>query len=284
MEYTREGSEKPSGLALLFAHQISTFTAEFVMNLLFTRPIIFFDLETTGTDFVHDRVVQISALKLYTDLSEEVRTRLINPGMPIPHAASEIHGIYDEHVKDQPRFADIAKSLNEFFHDCDIAGYNSNSFDIPFLVEEFARCGIEFPSPDAKLIDVCTIFKKKEERTLAAAMKFYCDKPHDEAHNAEADVRATLDVFKAQLSRYKDIGTTTAQLHEFCSRGDIVDYARRLALNENNEIVFNFGKNKGKPVKDDLEYIRWMLESDFPEGTKMILRRILAEQEKNFVR
>lgn len=245
------------------------------MNLLFTRPIIFFDLETTGTDFVQDRVVQIAVLKLDTDLSEEVRTRLINPGIPIPKAASEVHGIYDDDVKDKPRFSEIAKSLSDFFVDCDIAGYNSNSFDIPFLVEEFARCGIEFPSPDAKLIDVCTIFKKKEERTLSAAMKFYCDKTHDDAHDAEADVRATLDVFKAQLARYNDIGTTAAELHEFCRRGEIVDYARKLAKNEQGEIVFNFGKNKGKPVTEDLDYARWILESDFPEGTKMALRRVL---------
>ncbi|MEK7250044.1 MAG: 3'-5' exonuclease, partial [Bacteroidota bacterium] len=123
------------------------------MNLLFNRPIVFFDLETTGTDFVQDRVVQVSVLKLYTDLSEEVRTRLVNPGMKIPKAASEVHGIYDNDVKDQPRFTEIAKSLNEFFVGCDIAGYNSNNFDVPFLVEEFARCGIEFPEADTKLID-----------------------------------------------------------------------------------------------------------------------------------
>jgi DNA polymerase-3 subunit epsilon len=248
------------------------------MNLLFTRPIIFFDLETTGTDFVQDRVVQISVLKLYTDLTEEVRTRLINPGIPIPKAASEVHGIYDGDVKDQPRFGEIARSLSEFFLDCDIAGYNSNSFDIPFLVEEFARCGIEFPSSDAKLIDVCTIFKKKEERTLSAAMKFYCDKDHDAAHDAEADVRATLDVFIHQLERYPDIGTTPDELHVFCSRGEIVDYARKLAKNEAGEIVFNFGQHKGKPVAQHREYVEWMLEGDFPEGTKAILRKTLNEQ------
>lgn len=247
------------------------------MNFLFSRPIVFFDLETTGTDFVQDRVVQIAVLKLFTDLSEEVRTRLVNPGIPIPKGASAIHGIYDDDVKDKPRFSEIAKSLSEFFVDCDIAGYNSNNFDIPFLVEEFARCGIEFPPSNAKLIDVCTIFKKKEERTLSAAMKFYCDKSHDDAHDAEADVRATLEIFRAQLNRYKDIGTTAAELHEFCSRGEIVDYARKLALNDNGEVTFNFGKNKGKPVKDDADYIRWILENDFPEGTKIVLRKILTE-------
>jgi DNA polymerase-3 subunit epsilon len=251
------------------------------MNLLFTRPIVFFDLETTGTDFVQDRVVQIAVLKLFTDLTEEVRTRLVNPGVSIPKGASEIHGIYDDDVKDKPRFAEIAKSLSEFFEDCDLAGYNSNNFDIPFLVEEFARCGIEFPSSEAKLIDVCTIFKKKEERTLSAAMKFYCDKSHDDAHDAEADVRATLDVFKAQLARYKDIGATAAELHDFCSRGEIVDYARKLAKNEEGEIVFNFGKNKGKAVRKDLDYARWMLESDFPEGTKNVLRRIVDQSQPN---
>ena len=249
------------------------------MNLLFTRPIVFFDLETTGTDFVKDRIIQISTLKLYTDLSEEIRTRLINPGIPIPMSASTIHGIHDDDVKDKPRFPEIAESLVEFFVDSDLAGYNSNAFDIPFLVEEFARCGIEFPTPAARLIDVCTIFKKKEERTLSAAMKFYCDKNHDEAHNAEADVKATVEVFKSQLGRYKDIGTTTSELHDFCSRGEIVDYARKLAKNEEGEIVFNFGKNKGKVVRKDLDYARWVLDSDFPEATKIKIRRIINQKD-----
>ena len=250
------------------------------MNLLFTRPIVFFDLETTGTDFVQDRVVQVSVLKLSTDLSEEVRTRLVNPGMKIPKAASEVHGIYDNDVKDQPRFTEIAKSLNEFFVGCDIAGYNSNNFDVPFLVEEFARCGIEFPEADTKLIDVCTIFKRKEERTLTAAYKFYCDKILENAHDAEADVRATLEVFKGQLARYEDLGSSSLEeLHAYCNRDGIVDYARKLARNEVGEIVFNFGKHKGEVVAKRLDYARWMIDSDFPEGTKMVLRKILKKIE-----
>ncbi|MBI5471754.1 MAG: 3'-5' exonuclease [Ignavibacteriae bacterium] len=249
------------------------------MKLRLDRPLVFFDLETTGTDFVSDRVVQISVMKVHPDESEETRTRLINPGIPIPKAASDIHGITDDDVRDQPPFRTVAKGLVEFLSRSDIAGYNSNGFDIPFLVEEFARCGIEFPHPDARLIDVCTIFKRKEERTLSAAYKFYCDKIHEHAHDAEADVRVTFEVFKGQLDRYPDLGCASMkELHDFCARDNIVDYARKLSLNEAGEIVFNFGKHKGAPVLGQLDYARWMVENDFPEGTKMILRKLMSQQ------
>ena len=250
-----------------------------MLNLLLTRPLIFFDLETTGTDFVSDRIVQISVLKLFPDKSEEIRTRMVNPGRPIPKAATDVHGISDEDVKDQPKFREIAKGLFQFISDCDIAGYNSNNFDIPFLVEEFARCGIEFPEEGIKLIDICTIFKRKEERTLTAAYKFYCDKTLDNAHDAEADVRATLEVFRGQLERYADLSSATLEeLHKFCNREGLVDYARKLTKNEAEETVFNFGKHKGEPVLSQPDYVQWMIEGDFPEGTKMILRKIGQQQ------
>ena len=249
------------------------------MKLHLDRPLVFFDLETTGTDFVADRIVQISVLKIFPDMSEESRTRLINPGIPIPKEASDIHGITDNEVKYQPTFRAVARGVFEFLSGSDIAGYNSNNFDIPFLVEEFARCAIEFPQPDARLIDVCTIFKRKEERTLTAAYEFYCDKILEHAHDAEADVRATFEVFKGQLERYADLGHASVQeLHDYCTRDGLVDYARKLAVNEAGEIVFNFGKHKGQPVLAQLEYARWMVENDFPEGTKMILRRIMSQQ------
>jgi DNA polymerase-3 subunit epsilon len=249
------------------------------MTLRLTRPLVFFDLETTGKDFVTDRIVQISVLKVFPDSSEETRTRLINPGIPIPAEATAVHGITDDDVKNQPRFREIARSLYEFFSGCDIAGYNSNAFDVPFLAEEFARCGMEFPQEGTRLIDVCTIFKRKEERTLAAAYKFYCGKTLQNAHNAEADVRATYEVFQGQLTRYEDIGSFSLdELHAYCTRGDTVDYARNLVRNEKGEIVFNFGKHKGEPVTHHPDYAQWMLENDFPEGTKMILRKILDGQ------
>lgn len=250
------------------------------MNLLLTRPLIFFDLETTGTDFVSDRVVQISVLKVFPDKSEEIRTRLVHPDRPIPKSASDIHGITDDDVKDQPKFREIAKGLFQFISGCDIAGYNSNNFDIPFLVEEFARCRIEFPEEGTKLIDICTIFKRKEERTLTAAYKFYCDKTLENAHNAEADVRATLEVFRGQLERYVDLSTASLEeLHTFCNREGTVDYARKLAKNEAGETVFNFGKHKGEPVLSRPDYVQWMIDGDFPEGTKIILRKIVSQQK-----
>ncbi len=251
-----------------------------MLNLLLTRPLIFFDLETTGTDFVADRIVQISVLKLFPDKSEEIRTRLVNPGRPIPHGATEVHGITEDDVQNQPTFREIAKGLFQFICGCDIAGYNSNNFDIPFLVEEFARCGIEFPEDGTKLIDVCTIFKRKEERTLTAAYKFYCNKDLENAHSAEADVRATFEVFRGQLERYEDLTSATLEdLHKFCNRDGLVDYARKLMKNEAGETVFNFGKHKGEPVLSRPDYVQWMIEGDFPEGTKMILRKLIGSQQ-----
>lgn len=248
------------------------------MKLQLIRPVVFFDLETTGTDIAKDRIVQIAVLKLHTDGSEDAKSRLINPGMPIPEAATRIHHITDAEVAGAPRFAERAKSLSEFFRGADIAGFNSNRFDLPILVEEFARCGIAFPDADAKLIDVQTIYHRKEERTLGAAYRFYCNKSLEGAHNAAADVRATLEVFREQLERYDDIGRTVEELHAYCNSDAIVDYGRKLARNERGEIIYAFGRHKGKPVLDDPRYAEWMLEEDFPQSTKIVLRRILSER------
>jgi DNA polymerase-3 subunit epsilon len=249
------------------------------MKLTLKRPLVFFDLETTGTDIARDRIVQIAVLKLDPDGGEEVRTRLINPGIPIPATATEVHHITNEAVADKPKFRDIAKGLAEFFRGADIAGFNSNRFDIPILVEEFGRCSIPFPDQDAKLVDVQVIYHRKEERTLAAAYKFYCSKTLEGAHDAEADVRATLEVFERQLERYDDIGTTLEELHRYSNSDAIVDYARKLMRNEKGEILYAFGKNRGKRVLDDPGYAEWMLDGDFPESTKNVLRRLLAERE-----
>ena len=245
------------------------------MKLQLTRPLAFFDLETTGTDIVHDRIVQISVLKIHPDGLEEARTRLINPECLIPPGATAIHGISDADVVSQPTFRSVAASLLQFLSGCDLAGFNSNRFDLPLLVEEFARCSIAFPETGCRLIDVQTIFHKKEERTLSAAYKFYCNKMHTDAHDAEADVRATFEVFKSQLARYEDLGATLDEVHNFCNPLVVVDFARYLSMNESGEAVFNFGKHKGKPVLQEPDYARWMLEGEFPEATKMVLRRIL---------
>lgn len=249
------------------------------MTLKLKRPLVFFDLETTGTDIARDRIVQIAILKLHPDGGEDEKTRLINPGMPIPATATAVHHITDETVADKPKFRDIAKGLAEIFRGGDIAGFNSNRFDIPILVEEFGRCSIPFPDPDAKLIDVQVIYHRKEERTLAAAYKFYCGKVLAGAHDAEADVKATLEVFKEQIEKYDDIGNTPEELHRYCNSDAIVDYARKLMRNEKGEIVYAFGKNRGKPVLDDPGYAEWMLEGDFAESTKNVLRRLLAGKE-----
>lgn len=246
------------------------------MRLELTRPLVFFDIETTGTDIVTDRIVQIAALKLFPDMSEEVRTDLVNPRRPIPPQATMIHGITDADVAGAPPFAGVATSLFQFFSGCDVAGFNSNRFDLPIVVEEFARCNVVFPEQDCKLIDVQTIFHKKEERTLSAAFKFYCGKTLANAHNAEADVRATLEVFKGQLERYDDLGATVADVHAFCNPEAVIDFARYLSKDKKGNIVYNFGKYKGKPVAQELDYARWMLRGEFPEATKLILRRLIT--------
>jgi DNA polymerase-3 subunit epsilon len=245
------------------------------MKLSLDRPIVFFDLETTGTDIAKDRIVQISVLRLFPDEREEGKTRLVNPGIPIPAGATAIHGITDADVAAQPRFADLAKGVHDFFSGADIAGFNSNRYDLPLLVEEFGRCGIAFPEEGTRLIDVQVIFHRKEERTLGAAYRFYCDRTLERAHDAEADVRATLEVFKSQLERYDDLGTTIDELHVFCNSDAIVDFGRKLMRNERGEIAYAFGKNRGKPVLADPDYAEWMLRGDFPESTKRVLRGLL---------
>lgn len=246
------------------------------MKLHLSRPLVFFDLETTGTDIVGDRIVQIAALKLLPDGSEDIRTLLINPGIPIPPEATAVHRITDADVTGKPAFRDIASSLCGFFSMCDIAGFNSNRFDLPLLVEEFARCGMRFPDPDCKVIDVQVIYHKKEERTLAAAYRFYCNKILENAHDAQSDVQATLDVFQSQIDRYHDLDNTVAEVHRFCNPQEVVDFAHYLTRNEKGEIIFNFGKHKGRTIMQEPDYARWVLEGEFPEATKMIIRQAIG--------
>lgn len=251
------------------------------MQLNLSRPIIFFDLETTGTSVTSDRIVEISLIKVFPDGNIEEKTRRINPECHIPEASSAIHHIYDEDVKDAPTFRQVAKSLFDLFQDCDIAGFNSNKFDVPLLIEEFGRVGMKFEVANRKFIDVQGIFHKMEQRTLVAAYRFYCGKELNDAHSASADTRATYEVLLSQLERYPELKNDVASLAEFSSGGRNVDLAGRMVYDDNHEPIFNFGKNKGRKVKDvirhDPGFIQWILQGDFPKETKDQIRRLQCE-------
>ena len=242
------------------------------------RPIAFIDLETTGVNVASDRIVEISILKLFPDQATKVETYRVNPGIPIPAEASVIHKIYDKDIKDSPKFKDLAPTIAKTLEQCDLAGYNSNKFDIPLLVEEFLRAEIDFDIQDRKLIDVQNIFHKMEQRTLAAAYKFYCSKNLEDAHSAEADVRATFEILQAQVEKYDNLQTDVASLHAFSSMADYVDLAGRIVYDKKGNEVFNFGKHKGKPVvevfKTEPSYYNWMMEGDFPLYTKRVITKL----------
>ena len=248
------------------------------MGLKLKKPIVFFDLETTGVDVASDRIVEISILKLHPDGKKEVKTRRINPLMPIPKGASEIHGIYDEDVKEEPTFKTVARSLAQFIGNSDLAGYNSNKFDVPLLAEEFLRVGVDFEVNNRSLVDVQNIFHKLEQRTLVAAYKFYCGKDLTNAHSAEADNTATFEVLEAQLEKYEELENNVEFLSEFSRRTNNVDLMGRIILNEEGVEVFNFGKHKGIAVTEVLEkqpsYYNWMMNGDFPLYTKKVLTAI----------
>ncbi len=248
------------------------------MELKLKNPIIFFDLETTGIDIMHDRIVELSLIKVYPNGTEEVKSRRLNPERPIPAEATAVHGITDEDVKDAPTFKQVAKDLARIFEGCDVAGFNSNRFDIPLLEEEFLRAGVDFDFSKRQFIDVQTIFHKMEQRTLIAAYKFYCGKDLTDAHSAEADTRATYEVLKAQLDRYPNLENDVAFLSEFSSHNKNVDLAGRIIYNDDKVEIFNFGKHKGKPVEEVLKkepsYYGWMMQGDFPLNTKKVLTRI----------
>ena len=248
------------------------------MKLNLKRPIIFFDLETTGVDTARDRIVEISMIKIMPDGEEITRTRRRNPGMPIPAEATAVHGITDEDVKDAPTFAQVARSLEQFIRGCDFGGFNSNRFDLPVLVEEFLRAGVDVDLKRRRFIDVQNIFHKKEQRTLVAAYKFYCDKELDDAHSAEADTRATYEVLKAQLDRDPARRNAVDALAEYSCRAEAADYAGRILYNEKGEEVFGFGKYRGRSVAEvfraEPSYYAWMMNGDFPLYTKKVITEI----------
>ena len=251
------------------------------MNLSLTRPLVVFDLETTGINIQRDRIVEISMLKAFPNGDEELRTYRVNPTIPIPREASEIHGIYDKDVADKPTFKDLAKEIEHFLHLCDFGGFNSNKFDFPLLVEEFYRAEIEIDIENRKFIDVQLIFHTMEPRNLSAAYRFYCNQTLEDAHSAEADTIATWNILKAQLDRYPQLPNDVKGLHEFSGQGNNVDLAGRLVFDKNKVPVFNFGKHRGKPVtwvlKQEPSYYNWMMDGDFPQQTKRVLTKLRLE-------
>lgn len=255
------------------------------MKLELRNPIIFFDLETTGINVAVDRIVELSYLKIDLNGNELSRTIRVNPGIPIPKKASEIHGITDADVKDSPPFSEIAKTIAQEFEGCDLAGYNSVRFDIPLLAEEFLRAGVDLDLSKRKFVDVQVIFMKMEPRTLSAALKFYCGKELTDAHSAEADTRATYEILQSQLDRYSNLQNDIAWLAEFSAHNRNVDFAGRIILDEKDIEVFNFGKYKGRAVADvlvkDPGYYGWMMQGDFPLYTKKVLTSIKLRALKN---
>ena len=259
------------------------------MNIKLERSLAIFDLEATGLNITQDRIVEIAIIKINADGSREDYHKRLNPQIPIPKEVSAIHGIFDKDIEDAPTFEAILDELMTFLGDSDIAGYNSNKFDLPLLAEEILRTGSDIDLSTRKHIDVQNIFHKMEQRTLIAAYKFYCEKDLTNAHSAFADAEATWEVLDAQISHYKNLKEDVDFLAEFSKHGDVtrVDFAGRLALNEDNEMIYNFGKHKGKTVvdvlKDEPGYYGWMLDADFPLYTKQCLRkemnRIKAERE-----
>ncbi len=248
------------------------------MKLVLKRPIVFFDLETTGLNLTHDRIVEVSIIKVMPNGEEIRRTRRINPEMPIPAEATALHHITDDDVKDAPVFRQVAKDLARLFEGCDIAGFNSNRFDIPMLDQEFQRADVDFDFSRARFIDVQTIFHKKEPRNLVAAYRFYCGKELDGAHSANADTDATYEVLKAQLEHYPDLPCDVEALADFASQSRNVDFTGRLVYDENRREIVNFGKYKGRVaaevLRDDPSYYDWIMRGDFTKNTKDCFTRI----------
>lgn len=262
-----------------------------MIQLKLKKPLAFFDIESTGINVASDRIVEISVLKINVDGTEETKTKRINPGMPIPLESSLIHGIYDEDIQDAPSFKQIARGLAQFLENCDLAGYNSNKFDIPILMEEFLRAEVEFDISKRKFVDVQNIFHQMEQRTLKAAYKFYCNKELENAHSAEADIRATYEVLLSQIDRYENAEFTDKKgnkstpvqndveaLHNFTQVQKNVDFAGTMVYNDKGDEVFNFGKHKGKKVSDVFQqepsYYDWMMNGVFPLYTKKKLTEL----------
>lgn len=254
------------------------------MSLKLEKPIIFFDLETTGVKVAKDRIVEISILKVFPNGKKESKTWLINPTIPIPIETTQIHGISDKEVKNQPTFKDIAKEILNLLHDCDLAGYNSNKFDIPLLAEEFLRAEIDFDMKGRKAIDVQNIFHELEKRTLKAAYKFYCNKDLIDAHSAKADTIATYDILLAQLEKYDELQNDISFLSTFSQRGKkFVDIAGFIQYNNEGKEIISFGKYKNvtleKIWRDNPGYFSWINQADFPRYTKNVIKNFVTKMK-----
>jgi len=247
------------------------------MKLKLERPLVFFDLETTGTNPSTDRIVEISLIKVMPDGREIEHSHRINPGIPIPASSTAIHHITDADVANEPKFSDIAAKLNKWLEGCDMAGYNSNKFDVPLLMEEFKRAGIPFDTSGRRFVDVQNIFYAMEPRTLVAAYRFYCGKDLEGAHSATCDTHATYEVLMSQLDRYEDLQNDVEKLSKIGQKRTL-DLAGRIAEDENGNPVFNFGKYKGQKVEDvfkrDIGYYSWMMQGEFPQNTKDVITRL----------
>lgn len=248
------------------------------MNLKLSKPIVFFDLETKGVNIATDKIVEISILKVFPNGNKESKTWLVNPEMEIPKESSEIHGITNEKVVTEPTFKELAQKVNEMVAGCDLAGFNSNRFDIPLLAEELMRAGIDFDMKNRKAIDVQVIFHKKEQRTLGAGYQFYCGKELEGAHGAEADTNATYEILLAQLDKYPDLENSVDALSEFSTHGERADFAGFILMNDEKQEIFSFGKYKGRTVEEvfieNPGYNNWIQNADFPLYTKKVLREI----------
>ena len=248
------------------------------MNLKLTRPLVFFDLETTGVNIAVDRIVEISILKVHPNGNKESNTWLVNPEVEIPKEASDIHGITNERVVTEPTFKELAPKVQQMIEGCDLAGFNSNRFDIPLLAEELMRAGLDFDMSNRKAIDVQTIFHKKEQRTLSAGYQFYCGKTLEDAHSAEADTNATYEILLAQVDKYDDIENDVDSLSAFSKHGTRADFAGFILMNDEEQEIFSFGKYKGRTVAEVLKenpgYYNWIQNADFPLYTKKVLKQI----------
>lgn len=255
------------------------------MELKLKKPIVFFDLETTGINIAKDRIVEISILKVHPNGNKESKTWLVNPEIEIPKEASDIHGITNEKVVNEPTFKMLANQISDMIKGCDLAGFNSNRFDIPLLAEEMLRADVDFDMNNRVSVDVQVIFHKKEERTLSAAYQFYCGKDLENAHSAEADTNATYEILKAQLDKYDDLENDIKFLNEFSTFNKRADFAGFIMFNDEGEEIFTFGKYKGHKVKDVLEkdkgYFSWIQNADFPLYTKKVLTAIKLRSFNN---
>jgi DNA polymerase-3 subunit epsilon len=255
------------------------------MKINLVRPICFFDLETTGINISKDRIVEISVLKIFPNGNKESKTWLVNPKIPIPDEVSNIHGITDDMVMNEPSFDSIGVHVKEMINKCDLGGFNSNKFDIPLLAEEFLRNEIDFNLENIKCIDVQNIFHKMEKRTLGAAYKFYCQKDLIDAHSSKADTLATFEILEAQIEKYSELENNVDFLSDFSSRNKSVDLAGFIIYNKDNIPCFSFGKHKGKTVDFIIEnepgYLGWILNSDFPMYTKKILTKLRLSKLNN---